>query len=347
MRYMFILMGLFILSGVARGEERVGLVHHPLFSPDGEHLVFISERRYNETREYTLSLLTAKRDEDFAITYSLTPRIYDITISPDREITAYLAYDINLGFGIYFYSSNTGEAYGIEWSSSRSMIEKVQFSKDQRYIRFYLKPLISHDGSIGEQFSAAIAGAITRAVVGQWVAMSIKGKPHYTFSQEEQARINWAPIEKPKEIPRFLTQSTPKIKRETQMQWSPDSKSLYLLDETGIWRSDIGKPFIYQWTQIVEETSISRFQLSPRGAYLLYEVASEDEEEQAIWILRVESDSSFPSAAELHKIAKGWGATFSPDENTVFYANLEGFYEVHLNGKKHRTWTLTSHNPNP
>ena len=55
---------------------RNGIVHHPLFSPSGEHLVFTCERRYNETREYTLSILTARREDfkgDFGITYRGLP----------------------------------------------------------------------------------------------------------------------------------------------------------------------------------------------------------------------------------------------------------------------------------
>ena len=158
--------------------------------------------------------------------------------------------------------------------------------------------------------------------------MSLKnGK--YILSKKEQDKIEWAPIERPKEIPAFLTQPVPKIQKEMQMQWAPDSKSLYLLDETGIWRSDIGKPFIYKWTQIVEVPSISRFQLSPKGKYLLYEAALENQEEHEIWVLRLESKSS-------HKIGTGWAATFSHDGNTIFYGNFKGTHEVYLDGTLRR-----------
>ena len=344
MRYVYILIGVLMLSNLAHSEERIGLVHRPLFSPSGEHLAFLSERRYNQTREYTLSILTARREDskgDFRIGYSLTPRIHDVTISPDQKIIAYLAHDIDYWFGIYFYFIDTGKAFGIEWSSQGSKIEKLQFSKDQRYIRYYSTPFTPNDGSLGNRINAAVV----KTVNAKWIGMSIAGKPGYIFSKAEQAKMDWAPIEKPKEIPAFLTQSVPKIKKDTQMQWAPDSKSLYLVDETGLWRSDIGIPFIYQWTQIVKAPAIARFQLSPIGTHLLYEVTLEGKEEKAIWILRLKSELSDPSGAEPREIARGWDATFGPEGKTIFYSNLEAFTEIYLDGKKDRDWKLPAYHP--
>ena len=327
----------------AHSEERVSLTHHPLPSPDGAHLVFISERRYNGNHEYTLSIRTARRGGDFSIGYSLTPRIHDVIISPDRKIIAYLAQDVDYWFGIYFYYIDTDMAFGIEWSSTGSKIEKFQFSKDQKYIRYYSIPSIPDDGSVETRISAFLVDKLG----GKWIGMPLKPRKgeSYIFSNEEHAKIDWAPIEKPKEIPAFLTQRVPKIKKETQMQWSQDSKTLYLLDETGIWASSIGTPFIYQWNLIVRAPSISRFQLSPDGAHLLYEVASEGEEERTIWILDVKSELSNSSEGEPRNVAKGWAATFSHDGSSFFYANLEGFYEAFLDGTVHFPWNLAAYRP--
>ena len=344
MRYVFLLPGILIVFGIAHSEERVGLTHRPLPSPDGAHLVFISERRYNGNHEYTLSIRTARRGRHFSIGYSLTPRIHEVISSPDRKIVAYLAQDVDYWFGIYFYYIDTDKAFGFEWSSTGSNIEKFQFSKDQKYIRYYSTPSICDDGNVGKRTIALVV----EKTAGKWVGMPIellKGEPPYFYSKEEHAKIDWAPVEKPNEIPGFLTQRVPKIKKETQMQWSHDSKTLYLLDETGIWASNIGAPFIFQWNLIVRAPSISRFQLSPDGAHLLYEVAAEGEEERAIWILDVKPELSNPSEGEPRYVAKGWAATFSRDGSTFFYANFEGFYESYLNGTLHRPWNLTSYHP--
>ena len=197
-------------------------------------------------------------------------------------------------------------------------MEQIQFSKDQQYLRYYTKPS-------------------TGGLSGKWVAMSLKdGK--YIFSKKEQEKIEWSPIEKPKEIPPFLTQPVPKIHSQTQIQWSPNSKSLYVLDETGIWRSDIDKPFICQWIEIVKTPSILQFQLSPKGTHLLYEVMSIDEEEREIWISNVDSTSS-------HQIAKGWSAIFSHDGRFVFYGNLSGFYQFDLDSMRARKLRPATYRP--
>lgn len=341
MRYVFIIsIGIIILFRIGHAEIRSGLAHHPLPSPDGKHIALISEWRHNKTQQYTLTLLTRKKYDHYRTYYSLTPHIKEIILTPDDKTVAYLARDFCNAFGIYFYLPDKDVSFGIDYGDPHSKLEKLQFAKNQEYMRYYVKPFVSHDGSAAEQIGAAIA----KVIPGRWVAISLKnGK--YILSKKEQDKIDWVPIEKPKEIPAFLTQPVPKIQKETQMQWTPDSKNLYLLDETGIWRSDIGKPFIYQWTQIVEVPFISRFQLSPKGTHLLYEVLSENKEERVIGILRVEPKSSDPSAEKPHEIGKGWSATFSQDGNFVFYANLSGFYQFDLKQMKYRELRSTSWTP--
>ena len=150
-----------------------------------------------------------------------------------------MALDIDSWYGIYFYFPDSGEAYGIEYCETRAKIERFQFSTDQEYIRYDWRPIL--------YYAKPIYDAEPICTIGEeWVAMALN-KPQYIFSKKEQDKIDWAPIERPEEIPAFLTQPVPKIQKETQMQRSPDSKSLYLLDDTGVWRNDIGKPLIYQW----------------------------------------------------------------------------------------------------
>lgn len=244
---------------------------------------------------------------------------------------AYLALDIHSWYGIYFYYPDSGEVVGIEYCATGSVIKTIQLSTDLEHLRYYSEPNVDIDKPIYDAdpnlptkkpFKQRLVGAIN----GEWIAMAVNPPGGYLFSKKEQDQIDWAPIQRPKEIPAFLAQPVPKIQQDTQMQWSSDSKSLYLLDDQGIWRSDIGKQrYVYQWTQIVKKRAISRFQLSPTGTHLLYEVRVGQEIEHEIWIVNLQSDSS-------NKIGKGWTATFSHDGNTLFYGNFKEYYEYNLDG---------------
>ena len=249
----------------------------------GKHVVSISERRYHPDKndysrtqsEYSLTLWTANPPPGYDLTaFSLTPRIRDVIVPPDGKVIAYLALDIHSWYGIYFYYPDSGEVVGIAYCSTGSVIEAFQLSTDLEHIRYYVEPDVDIDKPIYDadpnrptkkSFKQLLVGAIN----GQWIAMALNPPGGYLFSKKEQDQIDWAPIQRPKEIPAFLAQPVPKIQRDTQVQWSPDSKSLYLLDDQGIWRSDIGKQrYVYQWTQIVKKRAISRFQLSPTGTTL-------------------------------------------------------------------------------
>ena len=358
MRYRLILIAIFIIPNVAHSLERIALTHHPLPSPDGEHLAVISERRYHHDKqdfsktrsECSVTLWTANRHDDFFIQYSLTPRILDVIRSPDGKVIAYLSLDLNLWYAICFYSPDRGEAYAVEYCDTGSTIDKIQFSTDLEWIRYYTRGRIDRETPVYDATpnlppSKSIKQKLSDVINGQWTARGVH-TGEYLFTKKEQDKIEWAAIERPEEIPAFLTQPVPKIQKDTQMQWSPDSKSLYLVDEKGIWRSDIGKPFVYQWTLILESPSILRFQLSPNGTHLLYEVALEtpyeltleQQEEHEIWILNLESGSP-------NKLGKGWASTFSHDGNTLFYGNFDEFEEYNLDGTLDQPLNMAARGP--
>ena len=176
--------------------------------------------------------------------------------------------------------------------------------------------------------------------------------------QEKEAFTEWAPIEKPKVIPKLFTQPMPKITLETQVQWSPDSKYIYVLDDTGIWRVKPIPTYFPMWTKVVNAKRVLRFRLSQTGNKLLYEItpdlkAQSDVEirkdphglENEIWLVSLDPinvEKAFPTKAEAiaargpvwqldvttelspRKIAKGWGASFNPYGKSVNYADLEG-----------------------
>ena len=147
MCYRLILIAIVIIPNVAHSVERIALTHHPLPSPDGEHLVLNSERRYHHDKqdfsqmhsECSLTLWTANRHDDFFIQYSLTPRINDVLRSPDGKVIAYLAFDINSWSCICFYFPDRGEAYAVEYCDTGSTIDKIQLSTDLEWIRYYIR----------------------------------------------------------------------------------------------------------------------------------------------------------------------------------------------------------------
>ena len=223
-------------------------------------------------------------------------------------------------------------------------------STDLEWIRYYIRARIDretpvYDANPNLPPSKSIMQKLSDVINAQWTASGVN-TGEFLFTKKEQDKIEWAAIERPKEIPAFLTQPVPKIQKDTQMQWSPDSKSLYLLDEKGIWRSDIGKPFVYQWTLILEIPSILRFELSPNGTHLLYEVplevphelTLEQQEEREIWILNLESDSP-------NKLGTGWASAFSHDGNTLFYGDFSEFQEYNLDGTLDQPLNMTARAP--
>ena len=297
-----------VLVGASVAEERVNLVQGFQPSPDGNHLVFLSERRHNDSRDFTLTLLTNKRmtnrgSNEYTLVYSLTPRIQEIVLAPDGHLIAYIAKDFYLWMGIYLWDD--GRVRGLEYSGTRSAIEKLQFSEDQKYMRYYTRP------SMG-----------ISKLWGEWVVVGDTG--HHVVDKTEIDKIHWQSPTQPEQLPPFLNQSLPVIQADTEIEWAPDSQSLYLFDNTGLWRCELGDPFVCQWTQLVENTSIMGLRLSPQGTHVIY-ICSGDSIEHDIQLLDL-------AEMTLRPLGQGWSPCFSRDGQRIFYGSLTGLHQMSLDG---------------
>ena len=86
----------------------------------------------------------------------------------------------------------------------------------------------------------------------------------------------------------LFTQLMPNITLETQVLWSPDSKYIYVLDRTGIWRLQLGSVLFPLWTQVVKKMDISRFEVSASGKALIYETALNPELKTSDFLIQFE-----------------------------------------------------------
>lgn len=346
----------------------LGLKHPTAYSPKGTFLVMVVEDRYMNGSVFGLQLLVLdprSRTQNFGI-HALTPDYKEVVTIPDSNSIAFLQYDPVEGYGVHLFMPDTlEEKRGFAYETGHS-IEHLQFSQDGQYYCYFM-PFIPHPF---ESKSTKMKAQVARVLQPPgWVINKMEGgrgpiktkQGSLLFSKaEKEAFTEWAPIEKPKVIPQLFTQTMPTITRDTQVQWSPDSKYIYVSDETGIWRVSLIVEFS-MWIKIVNAERIHRFQISPIGTQLVYEVRpdiearGEDAEredplglENDIWLVDIEPilvEKKQPNplkwqqdvTAEIksRKVAKGWGATFNPNGESIIYSNTEECNIISLETMKH------------
>lgn len=350
---------------------------HPVsYSPDCLASVMIVEDRYVSGSLYCLTLLVVDpRDgtQNFGM-YVLTPNYKEVVAIPGSTHFAYLQYDPLNAHSIHVFMPETGDQIdGITYGSSGRTITQLQASKDGKYLCFFL-PHIPHPyASASTKKEYQIRRHLQNLDENGW---NIKIADGSHLSPEDQIKLillskaekdaftEWAPIEKPSVIPQIFTQPMPTITLDTKVQWSPDSNYLYVSDDTGIWCVSLRTPlpkYVPMWTKLVKAERIHRFQLSPTGTHLVYEVRPDltkrtDEEQKAdpfgleneIWLVDLapffakkpkpdplEWESDVTEDLSPTKIAKGWGATFNPNGKSTIYSNTEETNIISLETLKH------------
>lgn len=257
-----------------RAAQYTSLVRKSHLSPDGRHNAIIVKNRYPLGSEFSLHLVTMKADGYFRLNaYSLTPR-YDIFVqTPDGNI-AFVTFDTVDQYKAHVYNPKKIEiGSALEYSDNK--ITQVQFSKDMRTYCVY-QDFSAHTLASKKQKQIAAANRAIYKRDGGWIILTKEGYGRtksggIIFSDAEKENFTeWSPIEKPKKLPQLFTQPMPNITLETQIHWSPDSNHIYVIDNTGIWRLSLGSVFFPLWTQIVKNTNISQFEVSPSGTMLLY-----------------------------------------------------------------------------
>lgn len=304
-------------SSALADVERVGLLHNPRYSPDGEYLVFSAEHRYGKQSAYTLTVFANKQYGRFGTVYSLTPEIVESVLSPDGTIVAYIAKDFTSWAGVYLYRVEHATAYGLAWMTNRIDIAQLQFAHDQMHLRF-------------RQRSRLEPGA------GGWAYLTLEGEELFD-GHPAAPKGPWAPATAVPSPPGFLTQEYPKIEEaDPDMQWSSEPGILFLRNAKGVWRCDVRTAFQPQWALLVEDADVVEFDVSPDGAKLLYQTVLPGEAE-VHRITLYDSDS----AARV-EIGMGWDAVFSAEGDAVFFSDLDALHEYTLEGVKVRRWAPTS-----
>ncbi len=348
----------------------LGLKHPTTYSPDGMALVMVVQDRYMNGSVFGLQLLVLdprSQTQNFGI-HALTPDYKEVVAIPDSNTIAFLQYDPVKGYGVHLFMPDTLEIKrGFAYETGDS-IEQLQFSQDGQYYCYFM-PFTSHPfESKSTKMKAQIARVLQPPgwLIKKMEVGTIKTKQKtLLFSKDEKEALTaWAPIEKPKVIPQLFTQMMPTITLDTQVQWSPDSKYIYVSDETGIWCVSLifeSPQWIPMWIKIVNAERVHRFQLSPIGTQLVYEVrpdmeAREEEDkredplglENEIWLVDIEPilvkkkqpnplnwQQDITAEVTPRKVAKGWGTTFNPNGKSIIYVNTEECNIISLETMKH------------
>ena len=277
MRYLFKLMIFsIVIIGILpkvimadKAAQYTGLFRKSHISPNGRLNALIVEDKYPKGSEFSLLLVASAADGEFQLNfYSLTPRYDEFLLLPNGNI-AFISFDTATHYIVQVY--NPKEIAMDDPLEHESMkISQLQFSKDVQsfcyYSDFAAHPLASDKQKLSNLLQKK-----------GWL-ITQKGGFTYTKSgglifseKEKEAFLEWEPIVRPEKLPQLFTQPMPKINLETQIQWSPDNKYIYVLDETALWRLTPGSIFFPRWTQVVKNTNIARFEISPNGKTLLYE----------------------------------------------------------------------------
>ncbi len=283
MRYSFKIILCFVLLFVGflsqvnaenKSAQYKGLCRKFHISPDGRHNAIIVENRYPLGSEYSLHLITMNTTGYNRLNaYSLTPRYNTFLKTPDGNI-AFVTFDTADQYKVHVYNPKKLEI-GPALEYADYQITRIQCSKDMHIYCIY-QDFSAHPLSSNKQKQSA---AVNRAFFkrdGGWIIINdgdyAKTKSgDIIFSEEEKENYTeWAPIEKPKKIPKVFTQPMPIINLETQISWSHDSNHIYVLDKKGIWRLSLGPIYFPTWTLLIKQENIIQFEPSPFGKMLLY-----------------------------------------------------------------------------
>ncbi len=326
--------------------------------------------------------------------YALTPDYKEVVAIPGSTHFAYVRYDPRNSYSVHLFMPETGDQrYGIATASASSTLEQLQFSKDGKYFCFYAPNAPHPFASAAEKRRYEIRRMLQE--VDSWGinaldnSLAIKTDEYQVYrgtvfsltregiertssltEAEKDAFTEWAPIEKPNVIPQIFTQPMPKITLETVVQWAPpDPVSdavpyIYVSDDTGIWCVSLREPlpvYVPMWTKLVNAERIHRFQVSPTGRHLVYEVKPDlanriKAEQQAdplglendIWLVELapfldqkpkqdpmEWDLDVTAELSSIGIAKGWGAIFNSNGRFMIYSNTEETNIIDLKTMKH------------
>ncbi len=200
----FLLCGLIPLLAGAE-VQYLGLVHEPHFSPNGRHNAVIVEDRYPGGSEFSLMLLTMRKDGFTRLnSYCLTPRYDEFVLTPERNI-AFVVFDTSNHYRVQVYNPKERKmVHTLEYE--RVKITQPQFSKDRRAFCYY------------SDFDAHPFASLKQKIEGKlrpngWViyssdserGLAVAKDGNVVFSKEKKdAFTEWAPLRDLKNFHSFL-----------------------------------------------------------------------------------------------------------------------------------------------
>jgi Tol biopolymer transport system component len=298
------------VSAVATTGE-IGQVRHFVVSPNGEKILFVSEKSDAEDHSWASVMLFdfARRD-----VIGLTGEVKEVVLSPDEEFIASVENDNYYGNSLVVMTNDGGELK-LRYHHHIQSFSQLRWSKDSKYLTFV------SDGSLYKKQTVVIS-------------------PQVGVVPSELATVEWQESKQLK-ANHPLYQKKPIVRADSTVLWG-DDKTIYIQAMDGIWKGSLDEAFIVRWTQLVAAEDITGPQvisISPQGTHLLYNrVKSRSSENEilskGIWVLPLKA-----GATPVNIVEEGWArAQFTPDGQSILVVNL-GLWIVSLDGSSKRQLT--------
>ena len=113
--------------------------------------------------------------------------------------------------------------------------------------------------------------------------------------------------------------------------WAPDSQSVYVLGEAGVWQAHMDAPMSDVWSLVYPADDLLTLQVSSDGRYMLVESPEKEEPGEdapgapepgylrEITLIDLEDEQRIPQ-----HVGQGWSTVFSADGQHFFYAHFTG-----------------------
>ena len=290
------------VSAVATTGE-IGQVRHFVVSPNGEKILFVSEKSDAEDHSWASVMLFdfARRD-----VIGLTGGVKEVVLSPDEKFIAYVETDNYYGNSLVVMTNEGGELK-LHYHQTLQRFSQLRWSKDSNYLSFV------SEGSLYGKRTVVIS-------------------PQVGVVPSELATVEWQEA-KQLTANHPLYQKKPTVRADSIVLWG-DNKTIYIQAVDGIWKGNLDEPFIVRWTKLVDAEDITGPQalsISAQGTHLLYYRTTPGPLLHGIWGLPLQT------GATPVKVGEGW-AQFTPDGKSILVVNL-GLWIVSLDGSSKRQLT--------
>lgn len=329
--------------GVSRAHVAAPIVDAEQY--DDHMMAAVSEYWRNDERRRTLTVYFLELPVKGSA-FSLTEDYMEAVEGPDSSVLAYITRDSENWYQVYVLDTDkkeipitdvdTGEEkrvsapFPIHAFDSLATRKDLRFSADGKFLSY-------KKGHVKIPFRSRLEYA--EVETGHFGAGDLEGHwmKHRGIDVE---KMTWLPPKKPKKLPDFMTEKTPRIHEETVPVWSPDAEYLYVHDEEGVWKVNIYPARQQMWELYLPMKDVCAFQMSADGRHLLVEIESEEEKnrkpdaldlrKEPIWnsgvnrklmLIDLESEEKSP-----RHVGDGWGAAWSKMSGQYAFWSSDGLH---------------------